>query len=99
MATRTLAVEVPEELVALLGSPEAAAAKAKEALVLALLREAQISQGQAARLLGLTRYDILDLMAEHHILSGPETAEEIEEELATVQRLSERGLPRGDHQQ
>ncbi|HZS00760.1 MAG TPA: UPF0175 family protein [Chloroflexota bacterium] len=99
MATRTLSLEVPEELVRMLGSPEAAAAKAKEALVLQLLREAEISQGQAAALLGITRWDILDLMAQHDILSGPVTPEEVEEELATVHRLSERGMACGDNQQ
>ena len=59
MATQTLTIELPEELLAMLGSPEAAASKAKETLVLELLREARISQGQAARLLGVTRWDIL----------------------------------------
>ena len=81
MTTRTLTVELPEELVALLGSPEAAAAKARQALVLALLREARLSQGQAARLLGLDRWQMLDLMAEHQIPAGPETAEEMRSEI------------------
>ena len=48
MATHTLAVEVPDELLRLLGSPEAAAVKAREALVMELLRESALSQGQAA---------------------------------------------------
>ena len=98
MAMQTLAVEVPEELVTMLGSPEAAAAKAKLALVLQLLRKAEITQGQAADFLCLTHWDILDLMAEHRILSGPVTAEEVEEEMATVRRLGEH-LARGDDQQ
>lgn len=99
MATRTISLEVPEYLMTLLGSPEAAAAKTKEALALQLLREAAITQGQAANFLGITRWDILDLMAQHDILSGPVTAEEVEEELATIRRLSERGLAHGDDQQ
>ncbi|MBI4493479.1 MAG: UPF0175 family protein [Chloroflexi bacterium] len=78
---------MPEELVALLGSPEAAIAKAKESLVLELLREARLSQGQAARLLGLTRWDILDLMAQHDIASGPETAEEARQEIEDARPL------------
>lgn len=85
--TRTLALELPKELVALLGTPEAATAKAKEALVLELLREARISQGKAARMLGLTRWDILDLMARHEIPSGPQTAEEVHQETDVVRRL------------
>ncbi len=99
MATQTLALELPGELVTMLGSPEAAAAKAKEALVLALLREARISQGRAAELLGITRWDILDLMAQHDILSGPVTAEEVDEEMRVVRRLSQDASSRADHLQ
>jgi predicted HTH domain antitoxin len=87
MAKQSLRVELPQELVALLGSPEAAAARAKQALVLDLLREARISQGRAAALLGLTRWDILDLMVQYEIPSGPETAEELREEVETLRRL------------
>src|SRR4051812_47247750 len=70
-AMTNLVVELPDELVALLGSPAAAAARAREALVLDLLREGQIGQSHAAELLGLTRWDLLDLMARHQITSGP----------------------------
>jgi hypothetical protein len=93
MTPQMVTIEVPEYLIALLGSPEAAAAKTKEALILQLLREAEITQGQAANYLGITCWDILDLMAQHDILSGPVTAEEVREELATLQRLAHR-LPR-----
>jgi polyhydroxyalkanoate synthesis regulator phasin len=87
MAQQSLKVELPEELGALLGSPEAAAARAKQALVLDLLREARISQGRAAALLVLTRRDILDLMVQYEIPSGPETAEELREEVDNLRRL------------
>ena len=87
MATRTLALEVPEELLTLLGSPEAAAARAKEALVLDLLREARISQGKAAHLLNISRWEILELMARHQIPSGPETAAEVRQEIAEARRF------------
>ncbi len=91
MATRTISFELPDELVAFLGSDEVAAAKAKETLILELLRESRISQGRAAELLGITRWDILDLMVEHQISSGPETAEELEREVEYLRRLRERG--------
>jgi predicted HTH domain antitoxin len=80
MATRTFTLELPDDLVALLGGAEAIPAKAKEALVLDLLREARISQGKAAKLLGVTRWDILDLMVQHQIPAGPATPEEVREE-------------------
>ncbi|HEX5502294.1 MAG TPA: UPF0175 family protein [Thermomicrobiales bacterium] len=81
MGTRTFTLELSDDLVALLGGPDAIPAQAREALVLDLLRAVRISQGKAAELLGITRYDILDLMAQHEIPSGPETADEMREEL------------------
>lgn len=92
MATRTIRFDLPDELVSLLGSDEAAAAKAKETLILELLREARISQGRAAELLGITRWDILDLMVQHQISSGPETDEELEREVERAVRLHKRDV-------
>ena len=83
----TLTLDLPDELVALFDSPAVAAAKAKEALVLDLLREARISQGKAARLLGITRWDVIDLMARHQIPSGPETVEDLEQEIEDMRRF------------
>src|SRR5919197_1225326 len=87
MGTHTLSVEVPDELLALLGSPEAAAVRAREALVMELLRDATISQGKAAALLGVGRGELLDLAARYRVPSGPRTAEEWEQEMAVVDRL------------
>lgn len=87
MGTRTLTLEMPEEIVALLGSSEGAAAKARAALVIELLREARIGQGMAAELLRLTRGEILDLIVERHIPPGPETAEEASRELEDLRRF------------
>jgi predicted XRE-type DNA-binding protein len=86
MAIRTLPLQVPEELVALLGTPEAVTARAKEALVLDLVRQARIGQSKAAELLGITRGALLDLMAEHRIPSGAETAAELATDLASARR-------------
>ena len=87
MANHSVTLELPEELVTLLGSPDEAAATAKEALVVLLHRDARISQGKAARLLGITRADILDLMVKHEIPAGPATPEELEQELDTIRRI------------
>jgi predicted HTH domain antitoxin len=76
MTSRTVTIDLPDELLSLLGDPETIGERTREALVLALLRDAEISQGKAAQLLGITRWDILQLMARHRIESGPETAEE-----------------------
>ena len=98
MGTCTLAVELPEELVALLGSPELAAARAKEALVMELLRELKIGQSKAAELLGVTRGDILDLTLKYRVPAGPLTAEEVEREIEDMRRwLGDQG-PLADRQ-
>ncbi|MDQ3700867.1 MAG: UPF0175 family protein [Chloroflexota bacterium] len=88
METRTLAVEVPEEVVALVGSPEDAAVKAGQALVLDLVREGRISHGKAAELLGLSRWSMLDLMAQYRIEAGPSDEAEIRQDLEAARRAS-----------
>jgi predicted HTH domain antitoxin len=87
VTNRTVSVELPEELVDILGSPAEVTTKAREALVFALLREGRISQGKAAELLHVTRWDMLDLLAQHEILSGPETPQEAREELARLEQV------------
>ena len=98
MSTQIVTLELSDDLVRLLGSPQAAAAKAKQALVLDLLREARLSQGQAARLLSVTRGNLLDLMAKYEIPSGPVTAEEVDEEFETVSRYLTEGTHDGGRQ-
>ena len=81
MATKTVTVELSEELVALLEPEEDLAGKMRELLVLDLLRDARISQGKAAMLLGLTMREMLLLKAHHCIPSGPLTAEEVDRDI------------------
>jgi hypothetical protein len=87
VAAKTITLELPEELIDLLGPPDAIAGRVRESLVLDLLRDAQITQGEAALLLGVTRYNILDLMARYCIPSGPETAEEMRQDIENARRF------------
>ena len=64
MADRTLPLELPEELVTLLGSPEALAAKAKEALVL----QYQIPSGPATA--EELRQETEDLRHSKYVVAG-----------------------------
>ncbi len=89
MSTAPLTIELPAEVLELLGSTETARAKTRQAIILQLLREGEISQGRAARLLGITRYGILDLMAKNQIPSGPQTPEEIDREIQAALRLAD----------
>lgn len=58
--------------------------KAREAFVLELLRQGDISAGRAARLLSLDRWQLSELMFAHHISPFDETMtrEELEREVA-----------------
>ena len=64
-----LTLELPDEVAKHLPDKELAA-KAKEALVMALLPEHQVSQGKAAEILGISRYDLFDLMSKYFIPSS-----------------------------
>jgi predicted HTH domain antitoxin len=87
-APRTITIELPGELVAALDTLDGIEDRAWKALVLDLLRSGEISQGRAAMLLGVTRYDILDLMASHYIPSGPLTAEEMRQDIENARRFA-----------
>lgn len=88
MATQSITIDLPEEIVSLLGSPDSAPAAAKRAIVLELLREGRISQGKASEILGISRWAMMDLIAEHEIPSGPQTAEEMAREIETIRRVT-----------
>lgn len=81
MTTQIVTVDLAEELIELLGSPDVAASRMRESVVMDLLRRAEITQGQAAQLLGITRWNLLDLMVPYQIPSGPETPEELYKDL------------------
>ena len=90
MASRVLTLDLPEDVVALLGSPDEVGAQVKELLVVELLRRGRIGQSRAAEVLGTTRWGILELMGRYDVIQGPETAEELERDLQAVRHaLSE----------
>ena len=57
---------------------------AREAAILELYRLGQISSGRAARDLGLSRVEFLDLANRHRIPTIQITADELEEELESL---------------
>ena len=73
-------VEVPDDVCVHLPQEEFAA-KAKEALVMELLRERRVSQGKAAEMLGVQRYDLFDLMTKYQVSAIDLTHEELKAEL------------------
>ena len=76
----SLEVELPDEVFVNLPEEEMAG-KAKEALVMELLREHHVSQGKAAELLGVTRHELFDLMTKYQVPAVDLTPEELRAEL------------------
>jgi hypothetical protein len=82
-------VTLPDELVAEFGWPESEVSdRVKEALVMELLRLGRLSKAQAADVLSLDRWELLEVMARHQVPSVRMTAEELKLELAKEIRRS-----------
>lgn len=75
-----LTLELPDEVAEQLPD-KVIATKAKEALVMELLREHHISQGKAAELLQIDRHELFDLMSKYRVPVIDLTPEELEAEL------------------
>ena len=75
-----LELELPYDVVAGL-QDEDLTSKAKEALVMELLREHRVSQGKAAAILGLNRADLFPLMTRYKVAVIDLTDAELREEL------------------
>lgn len=82
---KTLKLEVPDEVVKLLGSVDAATKEAKEALVLDLVRRDKISRSKAAELLKLNLWDLPGLLARYKLPWFDYTKEELEADLKNLQ--------------
>jgi predicted HTH domain antitoxin len=65
--SRTITIEIPDQLVKLLGSEEEIERQAKQALVMDLVRRGKISRGKAAELLGISLWDLPELLSRYEI--------------------------------
>lgn len=75
-----LELELPDEIVGYFQG-EDMVAKAKEALVMELLREHRVSQGKAAEILSISRHELFDLMTKYQVPVVDFTPEELKAEL------------------
>lgn len=71
-------VELPEESL----KNKEVLEKLKEVMVLELLKRGEISQGKAAEVLEISRYDLFDMMEKHDIPVIDMTEEYLKEELS-----------------
>ena len=77
-------VELPSELIELLGSEENAKRDAKVAVVLDLVRRGRVSRARAAELLGLALWDLPALLTEYRIPWFDYSPEDLARDLETL---------------
>lgn len=89
---RTVQIEVPEEIVRLIGSEQKVQAEAKEALLLNLVRKGQISRSKAAELLGISLWDLPQVLARYEIPWFHYSKEDVGADLETLRmRVTDEG--------
>jgi len=83
VAEKRFEVDLPEEVVSWFGWTETEVPhKVRETLVMELLRQHVISQGKAAELLGISLWDLYDIMGRYKVPAIDMTPEELKRELA-----------------
>ena len=89
---KAFTVELPAELLEILGSEDEARRNAKVAVVLDLVRRGRISRAKAAELLDLTLWDLPALLSQYRIPWFDYTPDDVERDL-TALREAERRNP------
>ena len=84
---KIIEITVPEEIIDLLGSEDAAKKEAQEAFILDLVRRSKISKGKAAELLGISLWNLPDLIAQYQLPWFSYPPEELEKDLETLHKL------------
>jgi len=88
--SRTIAIEIPDELIELLGSEADIGREAKQALVMDLVRRGEISRGKAAELLGISVWDLPELLSRYEIPWFNYSEEQLEQDMAALRSLDKK---------
>ncbi len=88
MSEVVLEIKIPEDLLRYGYSEADIQQNIREWLVISLFIEHRISSGKAARLLGISRVEFLDLLRKRGIAFLDYSPSELAEEFETVERLS-----------
>ena len=83
---KMVTIEMPSELLDLLGSEEEAQREAKRALVLDLVRRGRVSRTKAAELLGMPLQDFPALLSEYRIPWFDYSPEDLRHDLDSLRK-------------
>ena len=87
---KTVTLDLPPELLELLGSKEEAKREAKLALVFDLVRRGRVSRAKAAELLGMPLAKLPALLAEYDIPWFDYSADDLERDLESLKAARQR---------
>ena len=88
MNTLTVNLKLPRDLLGALDIPEAQLeTRILELVALELFRQERISTGKGAELLGISKWEFIQLLAQHSIPYFTESPEELAAEVITAQSL------------
>lgn len=88
--SRTITMEVSDELMKLLGSEEECGREAKQALVMDLVRKGKISRSKAAELLEIGLWDLPELLSRYEIPWFTYSKEQMEADMAALRRYEQK---------
>lgn len=93
MSDLTVSLRLPRDLLGALDIPEKQlASHVLELVALELFRQGRISTGKGAELLGISKWNFIQLLNQHSIPYFTELPTELESEVTTVEAIGERSL-------
>lgn len=81
---KAVAIELPPELLQLLGTEEEVKREAKTALILDLVRRGRVSRAKAAELLNISLWDLPALLAQYRIPWFDYSPEDLQKDLQAL---------------
>lgn len=88
MNTLTVTLDLPRDLLGTLDVPrERLESRLRELIALELFREGRVSSGKGAELLGLSKLEFVDLLAQHRLAYFAELPEELASDVAALEHL------------
>lgn len=90
MSDLTVSLRLPRDLLGALDIPEKQLAnQVLELVALELFRQGRISAGKGAEILGISKWDFIQILARHQVPYFTESAAELEVEVAAAEALME----------
>jgi predicted HTH domain antitoxin len=85
---KLLQVPMPDQVVERYGGETSAAARISKAAVMELLRQGEMTSGEAAEALNVTCRQVLEIMAERNIPVANYDPSELQDELQALQQIA-----------